>query len=245
MSDRSIIIIPARLQSNRLPNKPLLDIAGLPMIIHVWKRAIESKYGRVVVACAEQEICDIITQFGGEAILTKAELPSGTDRIYQALQKIDPQRKYQTIVNVQGDLPTLDPRLIKIVGDLIDEYTDMATLVSATTNLKEINNPNIVKAIISWNDNDTRKGRALYFTRSVAPHGEGVFYHHIGLYAYRRDILEKFIHMPPSILEKREGLEQLRAIEAGMLLQVVQIDTVPLGVDTEVELQIARRILEQ
>lgn len=247
MTEEVLVLIPARLASTRLENKPLADIAGKPMIVHVWEKAVQAGIGRVVVAAAEQEICDAVTAAGGEAVLTDPDLPSGSDRIHQALEKIDRPAKYRIIVNLQGDLPTLDPQLVSRVSDLINPQTDMATLVAQITDAAEDTNPNVVKAVVAWDNesktSDMKTGKALYFTRAIAPHGDGPRFHHIGIYAYRRDALTRFVGLPPSPLEKREKLEQLRALEAGMVIAVSCVDTIPLGVDTPEDLQTARALL--
>lgn len=240
MSDEPIILIPARLASTRLPRKPLADIAGLPMIVQVWQRAMESACGRVVVAAAEDEIVEAVTSAGGEAMLTDPDLPSGSDRIYQALEQIDPKGAHQRIVNMQGDLPTLEPGLITRVLEALGD-NDMSTLVAEITEAGERDDPNVVKAIVSLHTPSS--GRALYFTRATAPSGDGPLYHHIGIYAYQRAALANFVALPPSVLEQRERLEQLRALEAGMRIGVACVDTVPVGVDTAQDLELANRIL--
>ncbi len=235
-----IILIPARLASVRLPNKPLADIAGLPMIVQVMKRAQEADCARVVVAAAEAEIAEVVTAAGGEAVLTAPDLPSGSDRIHQALAHIDAD-DHDAIINVQGDLPTLNPTLIRRVLEILPQG-DIATLVAEISNVAERDNPNVVKAVLSLADGEN-VGRALYFTRAAAPHGDGVLYHHIGLYGYHRAALDRFVALPPSPLEKRERLEQLRALEAGMSIVVACADVVPLGVDTREDLVLANRLL--
>lgn len=240
-----IIVIPARMASTRLPNKPLADIHGKPMIVHVMERALESKLGRVVVACAEQEIKDAVEKAGGEAVLTDPDLPSGSDRILAALDIIDAPHAHDAVINVQGDLPTLDPKLIKTACDLLQDMTvSIGTLGAIITNEAEKTNPNVVKAVTEIDfTKDKKKGRALYFTRTTAPHGDGPLLHHIGLYAYKRRELEKFVASPPSVLEKREKLEQLRALALGMRIELALADTIPLGVDTPEDLEVARRML--
>lgn len=242
---RPIILIPARMASTRLPGKPLADIAGSPMIVQVLRRAVESGLGRAVVACAEKEIGDAVEKAGGEAVLTDPGLPSGSDRILQALQKIDPSGKHDSVINVQGDLPTLDPALIKTAFDLLqNEKTDIGTLGAAITKDTERTNPNVVKAIAEIDfARGEKTGRALYFTRATAPSGDGPLLHHIGLYAYKRAALEKFVSAPPSVLEKREKLEQLRALVLGLRIDLAVVDTVPLGVDTPEDLETARKIM--
>ncbi len=246
----TVVLIPARLASSRLPEKALADIAGLPMIVQVWKRAMEADIGRVVVAAGDQAIADAVTEHGGEAVMTDPDLPSGSDRITAALKAIDPDRRYQRVVNLQGDLPTIDPALLKAVLRPLDVLdADIATLAVATTDPAEREDPNVVKAIIAFGADATHRnaggelGRALYFTRATAPSGPGPVYHHIGIYAYRRAALERFAALPPSPLERRERLEQLRALEHGMLIGIARVDTVPLGVDTLDQLDEARRIL--
>jgi 3-deoxy-manno-octulosonate cytidylyltransferase (CMP-KDO synthetase) len=242
-----IILIPARMASTRLPNKPLADIHGKPMIVHVMERALESKLGRVVIACAEQEIKSAVEKAGGEAVLTDPMLPSGSDRILAALKTIDPAAKHHAVINVQGDLPTLDPLLIKTAFDLLkNPATDIGTLAAVITKESEKTNPNVVKAVAEIDFAKNQKtGRALYFTRSTAPSGGGPLLHHIGLYAYQRAALEKFVAAPPSYLEQREKLEQLRALALGLRIDVAVVDTVPLGVDTREDLETARSMLQK
>jgi 3-deoxy-manno-octulosonate cytidylyltransferase (CMP-KDO synthetase) len=243
---RTVVLIPARLAATRLPDKPLLPIGGLPMIVHVWRRAVEADLGPVVVACAEQVIADAVRAAGGEAVLTDPALPSGTDRIHQALGRLDPERRYELVVNVQGDLPVLEPAALRRVVEPIRLLgTDMGTLASPTEDEEERANPNVVKAVASFTDDDPTLGRALYFTRATAPTGPGPVWHHIGIYAYTRAALERFATLRPSPLERRERLEQLRALENGMTIGVRLVDTVPFGVDTPADLERARAILEQ
>ncbi|WP_019645533.1 3-deoxy-manno-octulosonate cytidylyltransferase [Novispirillum itersonii] len=238
-----LVVIPARMASTRLPGKPLADIAGAPMIVQVWRRAMEAGIGPVLVACAEAEIADAVTAAGGQAVLTDPDLPSGSDRVWQAVLRFDPQARHDVIVNVQGDLPTLDPALVRAALEpLADPAVDLATLVAEITEPEERTNPNVVKAVTGL-DRTGRQGRALYFTRATAPWGDGPLWHHIGLYAYRRSALERFVSLPPSPLEQREKLEQLRALENGMRIDCVRVDTVPLGVDTPADLEKARQIL--
>ena len=240
MNDQPVILIPARLASTRLPRKPLADIAGLPMIVQVLHRAMEADCGRVVVAAAETEIVDAVISAGGEAVLTDPDLPSGSDRIHQALELIDADGIHRRIVNLQGDLPTLDPSLIQRVLDVLGD-NDMSTLVAEIVEAAERDDPNVVKAIVSLQT--AISGHALYFTRATAPTGDGPLYHHIGIYAYQRAALADFVSRPPSVLEQRERLEQLRALEAGMRIGVACVDTVPVGVDTPQDLELANRIL--
>jgi 3-deoxy-manno-octulosonate cytidylyltransferase (CMP-KDO synthetase) len=241
MSD-PIVLIPARMASTRLPNKPLADIGGEPMIVHVWRRAQEAGLGPVVVATDEPLIIKAIEKVGGIAVLTRSDHPSGSDRIFEAIEVVDPQGQHDVVVNVQGDLPTIDPRAIAAsVVPLSDPQVDLATLVVEITREEEKTNPNVVKPILT--PLADRHFRALYFTRVTAPWGDGPLYHHIGLYAWRRRALARFVGLPPSTLEKRERLEQLRALEAGMRIDAIQVDDVPLGVDTPEDLERARLLL--
>jgi len=242
-----VIIIPARLGSTRLPNKPLADIHGKPMIVHVMERAQESRLGRVLVACAEEEVKRAVEKAGGEAVMTDPDLPSGSDRILAALKAVDTKHEFDSVINVQGDLPTLDPALIKTSFDLLmDTTVSIGTLAAVITKEEEKTNPNVVKAIVDIDiEAGKKKGHALYFTRATAPHGEGPLLHHIGLYAYKRLALERFVGAKPSVLEKREKLEQLRALAAGMRIEVAVVDTVPLGVDTQADLEVARTLLQK
>ena len=242
MADDVLILIPARMAATRLPNKPLLDIAGQPMIVHVLRRAEASGVGAVVVATDAPEIAGVVEKAGGRAVMTRADHPSGSDRIFEALGKADPQGRARIIVNVQGDLPTLEPADLKAsLLPLKDSAVDIATLAAEIAKPEERTNPNVVKVVGSPVAPD--RLRALYFTRATAPWGDGPLFHHIGLYAYRRDALAKFVALPPSPLEKREKLEQLRALEAGMRIDVSIVKSVPLGVDTTHDLDAARAIL--
>ncbi len=239
---RTLVLIPARMAASRLPGKPLLDIAGLPMIVHVMRRAEEAKIGRVVVATDAPKIAQAVKAHGGEAIMTRADHPSGSDRIYEALEELDPSRNTDTVINVQGDLPTIAPKDIRaVVGPLDDSAVQIATLAAVIRKTDEHTNPNVVK-VVGSPLSETRM-RALYFTRAPAPANDGPRYHHIGLYAYRRDALARFVTLPPSPLETREKLEQLRALEAGMRIDVTVVDSVPLGVDTPHDLEVARQML--
>lgn len=238
----TLVLIPARMAASRLPGKPLLDIAGLPMIAHVLRRAEDARLGRVAVATDSAEIAAAVTAQGGEVVMTRADHPSGSDRIFEALGKLDGAGRINTIINVQGDLPTIAPADIRAVLQPFSEpAVDIATLAAEIRIEGEHTNPNVVKVVGSPVSNDTL--RALYFTRATAPHGEGPRYHHIGLYAYRRAALARFVALPPSPLERREKLEQLRALEAGMRIDVRIVDSVPLGVDTPHDLDAARRTL--
>jgi 3-deoxy-manno-octulosonate cytidylyltransferase (CMP-KDO synthetase) len=238
----TLILIPARMASTRLPGKPLAEIAGAPMIVHVLRRAEAAAVGPVVVATDSEAIAAAVEKAGGRAIMTRADHASGSDRIFEALEAIDPERRAATIVNVQGDLPTIAPADIRAaLSPLADPAVDIGTLAAEIVRAGERSDPNVVKVVGS----PVAPGRlrALYFTRATAPAGEGPLYHHIGLYAYRRAALERFVRLPPSPLEQRERLEQLRALEAGMRIDVAVIDAVPLGVDTPAELETARAML--
>jgi len=238
-----ILLIPARMASTRLPGKPLADIGGVPMIVRVWARAMAAGLGPVVVASGEKEIVDAVEKAGGRAVLTDPELPSGSDRIWAALTSADPEGAHDVVVNLQGDLPALDPEQLKtVVAALAKSGADIATLAAPIDNAADEINPAVVKAVVAW-DAKERLGRALYFTRAKAPSGDGLLYHHVGLYAYRREALESFVALPPSPLEQREKLEQLRALEAGMSIAVARVDEAPLSVDTHADLERARNLL--
>jgi len=239
---KTLVLIPARMASTRLPGKPLADIAGLPMIVQVAKRAAEADVGRVVVAVDDQQVFDTVQSAGFEVVMTGQQHQSGSDRIFEALNKVDPKGEIEIVINVQGDLPTIDPQTIRAaLAPLADPDVDIATLTVEIEDEQEKTNPNVVKVVGAPLTDD--RLRALYFTRATAPHGAGPLYHHIGLYAYRRAALERFVSMPPSTLEKRESLEQLRALEAGMRIDVQVVRTVPLGVDTPADLEKARSLL--
>lgn len=238
----TLVLIPARMASTRLPGKPLADIAGMPMIVHVARRAAETGLGRVVVATDTDEIVQAVKAHGFETVMTRADHESGSDRIFEALAALDPQGKVETVVNIQGDLPTLDPGIVAAaLRPFEDPSVDIATLGVEIVREEEKTNPAVVK-IVGSPLSGTRM-RALYFTRCTAPWGEGPLYHHVGLYAYRRAALERFVALGPSALEKREKLEQLRALEAGMRIDVEIVNSVPLGVDTPEDLERARTIL--
>jgi len=240
----ALIVIPARMQATRLPGKPMLDIAGEPMIVHVWRRAMAAEAGRVVVATDAEAIVDAIREAGGEAIMTRDDHASGSDRVFEAVSRVDPEEYAEVVVNLQGDLPTLEPHLIRAcLAPLAAKGPDIVTLACEITEEGERTNPNVVKVVGTPLPQSDRL-RALYFTRASAPHGDGPLFHHIGIYAYRRPALERFVTLKPSPLEKREKLEQLRAVEDGMRIDVAIVDTVPLGVDTPADLERARRLLE-
>ncbi|TPL91171.1 3-deoxy-manno-octulosonate cytidylyltransferase [Mesorhizobium sp. B2-3-12] len=238
----TLILIPARMASTRLPGKPLADLAGAPMIVHVARRATEAGLGRVVVATDTQSVGDAVRAHGFEAVMTRIDHESGSDRIHEALLTLDPRGEVEMIVNVQGDLPTIDPAIIAAsLRPFEDISVDIATLGVEIVREAEKTNPNVVK-IVGSPLSGTRL-RALYFTRATAPWGEGPLYHHVGLYAYRRAALERFVALKPSPLERRERLEQLRALEAGMRMDAEIVQSLPLGVDTPEDLDRARQIL--
>ena len=244
-SRNSVIVIPARLAATRFPDKPLADIHGEPMIVHVWKRAMEADIGPVLIAAGDQAIADAVIAAGGEAVMTDPELPSGSDRVHQALERYDPDRRYDMVINVQGDLPTIDPGVIAAVLDPFeDPGVDITTLAVEISEARERTDPNVVKAVIALADDNARVGRALYFSRATVPSPpDGPHYHHIGLYGFRRNALDRFVALPPGRLETLERLEQLRALEAGMRIDAALVDTVPLGVDTPADLDRARALL--
>jgi 3-deoxy-manno-octulosonate cytidylyltransferase (CMP-KDO synthetase) len=239
---RTLVLIPARMAATRLPGKPLLEIAGLPMIVHVLRRAEAAAIGRVAVATDTPDIAAAVKAHGGEAVMTSPDHPSGSDRIYEALGKLDPSGQIDIVINLQGDFPTISPDNIRaVLQPLSDPAVDIATLAAEIHTEEEATNPNVVKMIGS--PVSARRLRALYFSRATAPWGDGPRYHHVGLYAYRRKALERFVALPPSPLELQEKLEQLRALEAGMRIDVTIVDTVPRGVDTPADLETTRRIL--
>lgn len=243
-AEKTIVLIPARLASTRLPRKPLLDIAGLPMIVHVLRRAEAAELGPVVVATDDADVAAVIGAAGGSVVMTRSDHASGSDRIHEALARFDPAGEVSRIVNVQGDLPTIAAADIRAAAALLDDpVVDIGTLAAEIRKDAEHTNPNVVKLIGS--PVAATRLRALYFTRATAPYGEGPRYHHIGLYAYRRAALERFVRLPPSMLELREKLEQLRALEAGMRIDAAIVGSVPLGVDTPDDLDIARRMLQR
>ena len=242
MAESTLVLIPARMAATRLPGKPLADIAGQPMIVQVLRRAEAAKLGTVVVACDDEAIATAVEKAGGRALMTRTDHPSGSDRIFEALGIADPDGHARIVINVQGDLPTLVPEDIKAAAALLaDPAVDIATLAAEIRKPDERTNPNVVKVVGS--PVSPGRLRALYFTRATAPSGDGPLYHHIGLYAYRRAALERFVKLPPSPLEQRERLEQLRALEAGLRIDVAIVDAVPLGVDTPEDLETARRML--
>jgi 3-deoxy-manno-octulosonate cytidylyltransferase (CMP-KDO synthetase) len=239
-----IVMIPARMASTRLPGKPLADISGEPMIVHVMRRALAARIGPVVVATDSEAIAACVEKSGGRAVMTRADHISGSDRIFEALAAADPERAAGIVINLQGDLPTLSPTdLVRVVEPLRDKAVEIGTLAAEIRKAEERSDPNVVKVV--GTPVATNRLRALYFTRSTAPWGEGPLHHHIGVYAFRREALARFVGLVPSPLEIRERLEQLRALEAGMRIDVMLVDSVPLGVDTPEDLARAREILSR
>ncbi len=241
---RPILMIPARMASTRLPGKPLADIHGSPMIAHVLERAREAGLGPVVVACAEAEIAAAVRGAGGHAVLTTPDHPSGSDRVFEALSLVDAAARHDVVINVQGDLPTLDPAVLRRTLDALAAHPDcdLATPVVPIRDPEERTNPNAVKAVVGFPGGAT-SAPALYFSRAAVPWGDGDLYHHVGLYAWRREALARFVGLPPGVLERRERLEQLRALENGMRIAAARVDTLPLGVDTPADLERARTLL--
>lgn len=239
-----IILIPARMAATRLADKPLLLIAGEAMIVHVWRRAMEADIGPVAIACDDRRIADAVSRAGGDFVMTRSDHPSGSDRIFEAIESLDPGGRFDCVVNVQGDLPNVEPATIRACVDLLeDPEVSIGTPTALITDDNERTNPNVVKVVGS--PLSEKRLRALYFTRATAPYGDGPLFHHIGLYAYRRTALERFVGLPPSPLEKRERLEQLRALEAGMRIDVAIVDTVPFGVDTPEDLERAQTLVRR
>ena len=239
---KPVVIIPARMASTRLPGKPLADIGGVPMIVRVWAQAMKAGIGPVIVAAGDAEIADAVERAGGHADRTHPDSPSGSDRVFAALEGVDPEGRYDTVINLQGDLPALDPAQLQAVAQALAGH-DIATLAAPITDEADRANPAVVKAVVAW-EPDGRSGRALYFSRATVPTGPGEHFYHVGIYAYRRDALARFVRLPPSPLETREKLEQLRALEAGMSIAVARVDSAPLSVDTPEDLEFARKIIK-
>jgi 3-deoxy-manno-octulosonate cytidylyltransferase (CMP-KDO synthetase) len=244
---RTLIVIPARMQSTRLPNKPLADIAGQPMIVHVWRRAMAADVGPVVVATDHEEIMAAVRRAGGRAVMTRADHASGSDRVFEAVTNVDPKGEAEIVLNLQGDLPAMDSTLLhQCLAPLAEARSgagpDIATIAAVMADEADRTNPNSVK-VVGTPTAVPRRLRALYFTRASAPWGEGPLFHHFGMYAYRRAALERFVSLPPSPLEMRERLEQLRALEDGMRIDVTLVDTIPVEVNTPADLDLARRSL--
>jgi 3-deoxy-manno-octulosonate cytidylyltransferase (CMP-KDO synthetase) len=241
-----IVMIPTRLASLRLPNKPLAEIAGVPMIVHVWRRAVAAGVGPVIVVSGDRVIADLIERAGGRAVMTDPALPTGSDRIQAAITALDPERAYDAVINVQGDMPMLDPAAIRVaLAALAEPGTDIATLAAEITDPAALASTSVNKVAAGFAD-PRRPARALYFSKAAVPWGEGPHYEHIGLYAYRRAALDRFVTLPRGILEARERLEQLRALEAGMRINVSLIEGARLGVqvDTPADLARARELME-
>jgi 3-deoxy-manno-octulosonate cytidylyltransferase (CMP-KDO synthetase) len=240
---RTLVVIPARMHSTRLPDKPLVDIGGKPMIVHVWQRAMAADVGRVVVATDAEAIAAAVRNAGGEAVMTRADHESGSDRVFEAVSRVDPGGAFETVLNLQGDLPAMEPGLARrCLAPLADGGPQIATIAAEIADESDRTNTNTVK-VVGSPTGVPRRLRALYFTRATAPWGEGPLYHHFGMYAYRRSALERFVSLTPSTLEKRERLEQLRALEDGMRIDVTLVDTIPVEVNTPADLDLARRIL--
>ena len=239
-----IVVIPARMASSRLPGKPLADIHGKPMILHVLERALAAAIGPVAVACGDADIADVVTRAGGRAVLTDPALPSGSDRVRAAVSIMDPDGRHDVVVNLQGDVPTLDPAQLRLVVlPLSDPAVDIGTLVVPIRSADEANTASFVKAACAFAGDDP-VAPALYFSRAPIPWGDGPRWHHIGIYAYRRAALERYVALPPSLLEQREGLEQLRALEAGMRIACARMEYGLFGVDTPADLERARQLLD-
>jgi 3-deoxy-manno-octulosonate cytidylyltransferase (CMP-KDO synthetase) len=241
-----IILIPSRLASTRLPGKPLADIAGAPMIVHVWRRSVAANVGPVVVACGDRAIAEAVEKAGGRAVMTDPRHPTGSDRIAEAIRRLDPNRAHDAVINVQGDLPLLDPAAVRVAAfALSDPEIDIATLGAVITDEAALHDASVNKVVAGFAD-PGRPARALYFSKAIVPWGEGPHYEHIGLYAYRREALERFVSLPRGVLEERERLEQLRALENGMTMSVSLIDPERLGVqvDTPADLERARALVE-
>jgi 3-deoxy-manno-octulosonate cytidylyltransferase (CMP-KDO synthetase) len=235
-----IVIIPARMAATRLPGKPLADIGGQPMIVRVLRAALAANVGPVAVAAGDPEIVEAVRAAGGEAVLTDPALPSGSDRILAALAQLDPQGRHDVVINLQGDMPFVQSEVLAACADLLSREAacDIATVVTPEDSEADRTNPDVVKAVLALPDG-AKAGRALYFTRSVL-HGPGPIWRHVGIYGYRRAALERFNAAPPSPLEQREKLEQLRALEMGLQIWAARIDKAPISVDTPDDLARAR-----
>lgn len=246
MENKVLTIIPARLASSRLPNKPLADICGKSMIQRVYEQAISADLGDVIIACDSEEIANEVKRFGGNFIITDPALPSGTDRIWDAFQQ-NAKQNFDVIVNLQGDLPNIDPEVIRAAAAAaLENDCDIATVASKIKDESEITNPNVVKIAIAFKEKNL--GKALYFSRCAIPYSKDSnadYFHHIGIYAYKRSALEKFVNLVPSTLEKRESLEQLRALENDMNIFVKIVEAHPLSVDTAEDLDVVTKIISQ
>ncbi len=238
-----IVVIPARMASARLPGKPLADIAGRPMIVHVLQRALDANIGPVAVACGDAEIAVAVRRAGGTAIVTDPALPSGSDRVHAALAELDAAGDHDVVVNLQGDLPTVPPEMLRaVLGPLSDPGVDLATLVAPITSNEEFTSPSVVKAACAFAEG-AAFATAMYFSRAPVPWGDGPRWHHVGIYAWRRAALDRFVTLPPAPLERRENLEQLRALEAGMRIACARVEHAPFGVDTPVDLGRVRSLV--
>lgn len=239
---RALVVIPARRASTRLPDKPLADIGGRPMIVRVLEQGLAAAIGPVVVACDHPDIRDAVTAAGGRAVLTDPDLPSGSDRVFAAVREIDPDGAHDVVLNLQGDVPLIDPQAVRAAfAPLADPAVDIGTIATEIVTEAGRTDPGMVKTVgTPVGDN---RLRALYFTRATAPSGPGPLYQHIGLYAYRRAALERFVSLPPSPLELRESLEQLRALEAGLRIDVSLVASRPMDVNTQEDLDAVRRII--
>jgi 3-deoxy-manno-octulosonate cytidylyltransferase (CMP-KDO synthetase) len=241
---RALVVIPARMASSRLPGKPLSDIDGQPMIVRVLEQARAADIGPIVVACDDTRIASAVEAAGGRAILTDPELASGSDRVHAAAAAADPEGAFEFILNLQGDVPMIEPEAIRAAFDpLQDQAVDIGTIATEIRNAAKRDDPGYVKTV--GTPVTPGRLRALYFTRATAPSGPGPLYQHIGIYAYRRAALARFVSMPPSYLEKRETLEQLRALEAGMRIDVSLIDSAPMDVNTPEDLEAVRAVFRQ
>jgi 3-deoxy-manno-octulosonate cytidylyltransferase (CMP-KDO synthetase) len=239
-----VVIVPARLAATRLPGKPLADIHGEPMIVHVWRRAMEADLGPVIIATDTETVALAVREAGGQAVMTAPEHPSGSDRIHEALAKCDPDRHFDPVINLQGDLPTVRPDTVRAAALLLEDQDVMiGTPVAVILREDERTASSVVKMVGSQIAPD--RFRVLYFTRATCPWGEGPVYHHIGLYAWRRAALERFVTLPASPLEQREKLEQLRALENQMRIDAIVVGEVPLGVDTPHDLDRAREMISR
>jgi len=237
----SVIIIPSRLDAQRLPIKPLAMIGDKPMIQHVFEQALAADIAPVYVATCSEELASVVRDFGGNAIVTDPKLPSGTDRVYAALKTIN--QIYDRVINVQGDLPFIDPKTIKAVYNTFLPDSDITSVCAPITDHREIDTPSVVKPVLSFLSKTQAK--ALYFSRSPVPYGATQYYHHIGVYGYRTRALKEFVSLPPSPLELSEKLEQLRALEAGMVIHMGLVETAPIAIDTQEDLEKARLYIKQ
>jgi len=237
---KTLILIPSRMASKRFPNKPMALISGKPMIQRVWEKAVSSKIGEVVVACSEKEVQECILSLGGKAILTNPNLPSGTDRIFEAIKKINDGDQFSSIINLQGDMPLINPRDIIKVNKPLSQGFDIGTLVTDITH-NQIKDKNITKARVDWiKEKDIGKAKDFF---KLSDNIEDNVYHHVGIYSFRYDSLKKFVSLPQSSLEIKLKLEQMRALEAKMTIGVTYVKDVPISVDTKEELKYVEGII--